>query len=130
MNCLLNLSQIACPCLSCILNLNYSTSVVWCDIIEIWIEWYSFPIAFQDIDPKGNGVLRADDIPTALGTAICLFKHKMDPQRLAYSYLWCMYLCRRINWVYSYATHYETFMQSITFNNFRIDKKSWLSLIS
>jgi hypothetical protein len=24
----------------------------------------------QDYDPKGTGVLRADDIPTALGTAV------------------------------------------------------------
>ena len=37
--------------------------------------------SFQDIDPKGTGVLRADDIPAALGTAVCLFKHKLDPNR-------------------------------------------------
>ena len=36
---------------------------------------------FQDIDPKGSGVLRADDIPTALGTAVCIFTHKLDPKR-------------------------------------------------
>ena len=36
---------------------------------------------FQDFDPKGTGVLRADDIPSALSTAMCLFKHKMDPER-------------------------------------------------
>ena len=35
----------------------------------------------QDYDPKGTGVLRADDVPVALGSAIYLFKQKMDSAR-------------------------------------------------
>ena len=35
----------------------------------------------KDFDPRGTGVLRPDDIPSALGTALCIFSHKMDPNR-------------------------------------------------
>ena len=35
----------------------------------------------QDYDPKGTGVLRADDIPTALGTAVFIYKQRLDPNR-------------------------------------------------
>ena len=37
--------------------------------------------SFQDLDPKGQGVLRPDDIPTALGTALCLLHHRLDGNR-------------------------------------------------
>ena len=40
---------------------------------------------FQDIDPKGSDVLRADDIPMALGTAMCIFTHTLIPK---YASLW------------------------------------------
>ena len=35
----------------------------------------------QDYDPKGTGVLRADDIPIAIGTASCIMSKKFDPER-------------------------------------------------
>jgi hypothetical protein len=35
----------------------------------------------QDYDLKGTGVLRADDIPTALGTAVFIYKQRRDPNR-------------------------------------------------
>ena len=31
-------------------------------------------------------MLRADDIPSALGTAVCLAKHKLDPDRYCYDF--------------------------------------------
>jgi hypothetical protein len=34
---------------------------------------------FRDYDPKGTGVLRADNIPTALGTAVCIYMQRLDP---------------------------------------------------
>ncbi|CAH1799200.1 unnamed protein product [Owenia fusiformis] len=37
--------------------------------------------AFQDYDPKGTGVLRADDIPNALGSAVCLFSTRLNKNR-------------------------------------------------
>ena len=37
--------------------------------------------SFQDLDPKGQGILRPDDIPTALGTAVCIFHHKLNLAR-------------------------------------------------
>ena len=38
-------------------------------------------LLIQDLDPKGTGILRADDIPLALGTALYLMHHKLDPER-------------------------------------------------
>lgn len=43
-------------------------------------------VLFQDYDPKGTGVLRAKDVPTALGAAICLFTNRMDTERLGISF--------------------------------------------
>ena len=36
---------------------------------------------FRDNDPKDTGFLRADDIPTALGTAVCIYMQRLDPNR-------------------------------------------------
>ena len=36
---------------------------------------------FQDLDPKGSGVIRPDDIPSALSTACKLLYTRMDKQR-------------------------------------------------
>ena len=36
---------------------------------------------FQDIEPKGSGVLRPDDIPAALGAAACIYRHKLSDNR-------------------------------------------------
>ncbi|VDI03707.1 Hypothetical predicted protein [Mytilus galloprovincialis] len=44
----------------------------------------TFFSGFQDYDPKGTGVLRPDDIPTALGAAVCLFSQRMDSNRKFY----------------------------------------------
>ncbi|CAG2230153.1 unnamed protein product [Mytilus edulis] len=44
----------------------------------------TFFSGFQDYDPKGTGVLRADDIPTALGAAVYLYKQRLDPNRKFY----------------------------------------------
>ncbi|KAL5007084.1 hypothetical protein ScPMuIL_015890 [Solemya velum] len=41
----------------------------------------NFFCTFQDIDPKGTGVLRPDDIPTALGAAVELLGARMDGKR-------------------------------------------------
>jgi len=35
----------------------------------------------QDFDPKGTGVLRPDDIPIALGSAVYLFSQRLDSDR-------------------------------------------------
>ncbi|XP_062608960.1 uncharacterized protein LOC134270730 [Saccostrea cucullata] len=37
--------------------------------------------SFQDIDPKGTGVFRPDDIPSALAVAAELIDSKLDPNR-------------------------------------------------
>jgi hypothetical protein len=37
-------------------------------------------------DPKGTNVLRVDDIPTALGTAVCIYMQRLDPNRKEYSH--------------------------------------------
>ena len=37
--------------------------------------------SFQELDPKGSGVLKPDDIPVALGTAACIFHHKLDARK-------------------------------------------------
>jgi hypothetical protein len=36
---------------------------------------------FRDYDPKDTGVLRADDIPTALGIAVCIYMQTREPSR-------------------------------------------------
>ena len=41
---------------------------------------------FQDIDPKGAGVLRPSDIPTALSVAVVLLDAQMDPERYYFSF--------------------------------------------
>lgn len=41
---------------------------------------------FQDIDPRGAGVLRPSDIPTAVSVAIELMEAKMDPERYKYKF--------------------------------------------
>ena len=38
----------------------------------------------RDNDPKGTDVLRADDMPTALGTAVCIYMQRLDPNRKEY----------------------------------------------
>ena len=38
-------------------------------------------LKYLDIDPKGTGVLSADDIPTALSSAACIFRHRLDPHK-------------------------------------------------
>jgi hypothetical protein len=40
----------------------------------------------RDYDPKVTGVLRADDIPTVLGTAVCIYMQRLDPNRKEYSH--------------------------------------------
>jgi hypothetical protein len=35
----------------------------------------------QDYDPKGSGVLRADDIPVAMGAAVSLFNQRFNTNR-------------------------------------------------
>lgn len=37
--------------------------------------------SFQDIDPRGTGVLRPDDIPIAIGVAMELLDARLDPER-------------------------------------------------
>lgn len=36
---------------------------------------------FQDLDPKGSGVLRPDDVSTAISTACELTQARFDPNR-------------------------------------------------
>lgn len=45
----------------------------------------NFFSTFQDIDPRGTGVLRPDDIPTALGIAAELLEARLDPNRYAHN---------------------------------------------
>ena len=40
---------------------------------------------FQDLDPKGTGVLRPDDIPAALSVAVELLDVKLDPNRYMFN---------------------------------------------
>ncbi|CAC5369864.1 unnamed protein product [Mytilus coruscus] len=44
----------------------------------------TFFSGFQDYDQKETGVLRADDISTALGAAVFLYKQRLDPKRKFY----------------------------------------------
>jgi len=37
--------------------------------------------SFQDIDPRGSGVLRPDDIPSAISVAVELLDAKLNPNR-------------------------------------------------
>ena len=41
----------------------------------------TFFSSLQELDPKGTGVLRPDDIPLALGTATCILNHKLSGTR-------------------------------------------------
>jgi len=41
----------------------------------------NFFSTFQDIDPRGTGVLRPDDIPSAIGVATELLDARLDPDR-------------------------------------------------
>ena len=38
---------------------------------------------FQELDPKGTGVLHADDVPSVLGTVMCIFQQQLSPNRYA-----------------------------------------------
>ena len=40
-----------------------------------------FLLSFQDLDPKGTGVLLPDDIPTALGNGTCLYHLKLSEEK-------------------------------------------------
>ncbi|XP_071139869.1 uncharacterized protein [Mytilus edulis] len=44
----------------------------------------TFFSGFQDYDPKGTGVLRPDDIPIALGSAVYLFSQRLNSDRKFY----------------------------------------------
>ncbi len=46
---------------------------------------------FQDVDPKGTGVLKADDIPLALSTASFVINQRLNSERYMHSIDNCYY---------------------------------------
>ena len=49
---------------------------------EVW----TFFLTFLDVNPKGAGILRPSDIPTALSVAVELLDAQMDPERYYFSF--------------------------------------------